>query len=414
MWLRNRAVITGLGPVAACGSGVEAYWKAVLNGQSGIGPITLFDSSRFDTHIAGEVKDFDLQAYLQPQTPIRRLARQSQLALAAAKLALDDAGLLPHLPRLGSRVPVSLGISTSSYSMIELAVSHLRDRGPDRVPPYISPASQPQQAATAIASEFGLAAQVNTQASACPSGLDAVWAAVQLIRTGKADAVVAGGADAPICALGMACLQQSGLVSRKETAPHLASRPFNRGNDSGVISEGAGILIVESLDHARARGAHIYFEVLGFATCMDPASDDPGSGLAMTMRQALAEAALMPTDIDYISAHGPGHPVLDRAETKFIKQVFGDHAYRIPVSSIKGVIGNPLAAAGPLQLIACACAMRDRMVPPTANLEDPDPACDLDHVPGRGRRYHAHRALINTHGLGGGNSTLIIREANGS
>lgn len=409
MWSRNRAVVTGLGPVAACGSDLQSYWDAIQHGRSGIGFITLFDSSDFDTHVAGEVKDFDLQRYIEPLTPVRRLARQTQLALAAAKLAFDDAGLTDQLPKLGGAIPVTLGVSTSSYSMIETAVAQMSAKGPDRIVPYISSASQPQQAASIIAEQFGLVAQAHTFASACPSGLDAVHAAAELVRGGKTDIALAGGADAPVCALGIACLQQSGLVSRKDLPPEKSSRPFNRDNDSGVISEGAGVVIIENYETARARGAHIYFEILGFASCVDPLPQEPGSGLGGAMQHALAEAAMLPQDIDYICAHGSGHPVLDRAEVKSIKQVFGPHAYRIPVSSIKGAVGNPLAAAGLLQLIACGCALRHGLVPPTANLEIPDAACDLDHVPGRGRRCQVNRILVNAHGLGGGNSSLVIR-----
>lgn len=406
----HKAVISGLGPVAACGTGLQPYWDAVVGATSGIGPITLFDATGFGTNAAGEVKNFDILHHFHPVTPVKRLSRQTQLALAAAKLALEDAGLFPLPPELHGHIPVNLGISTSSYSMIEIAVGQLMERGPSRVPPHISSASQPQQTASVMAEEFGLGAHAQTFSSACPAGMDALWAAADMIRSGRIDIALAGGADAPICALGMACLMQSGLVSRKDLEPHKSSRPFHRDNDTGIIAEGAGMVVVENLASARARGARPYLEMVGYASCIDPHLQDLGSGLAITMQRALDEAGLLPTDIDYICAHGSGHPGLDRAEDRYIKKVFGAHAYRIPVSSIKGVIGNPLAAAAPLQVIAAACTMRDQIVPPTANLDDPDPECDLDHVPSQSRRFRTRTILINAHGLGGGNSTMIVRD----
>jgi 3-oxoacyl-[acyl-carrier-protein] synthase II len=360
------------------------------------------------------VKDFVLERYFRPKISARKLSRQTQLALAATKLALDDAGINGDLASKRGQIPIMLGISTSSYSVIEDAAHKLAEGGPGRIPHFTIAASQPQQSAGIIAEEFGLSDRTQTFASACPSGLDAIWAAALLVRSGQADLVVCGGADAPVCELGMAALQQAGLVTRQQLQPEKSSRPFNRDNDTGVISEGAGLVIMESYEHARARGARIYAEVLGHTTCIDPQPRDPGSGLVETMRGALACAGLLPQDIDYICAHGPGHPVLDKAETRVIKLVFGDHAYRIPVSSIKGVIGNPLAAAGPLQVIACSCAMRDGMIPPTANLTEAAPECDLDYVPGRARHYRARRILINAHGLGGGNSSLVLQEADAS
>lgn len=410
MWSKNKAVITGLGPLAPCGAGLNAFWRATVEGRSGIGPITFFDASRLEARVAGEVKDFNLERYLRPRISIRKLSRQTQLALAGTKLALDDAGINGDLADKRGQIPIVLGISTSSYSIIEQAAQKLAEGGPERVPSFTIAASQPQQSAGIIAEEFGLSDRTQTFASACPSGMDAIWAAAVLVRSGQAELVLCGGADAPVCELGMASLQQAGLVTRQGLPPERASRPFNRDNDTGVISEGAGLVIVESLEHARARGARIYCEILGHDTCIDPQPRDPGSGLIDTMRGALACAGLLPDDIDYICAHGPGHPVLDKAETRMIKQVFGDRAYRIPVSSIKGVIGNPLAAAGPLQVTACCCALRDGLIPPTANLVETAPECDLDYVPGRARHYRAHRILINAHGLGGGNSSLVLQE----
>lgn len=406
---RSRAVVTGIGPVAPCGIGVDDFWDAVIEGRSGIGPITLFDCSNFDAQVAGEVHDFDLSNYLHTKTPARRLARQTQLVLAATKIAIENAKLTDELARMGGAVPVYLGVSTSSYSMVEQAATQLIQKGPHRISPFSSTASQPHQAASAIAAEFGLTSTAQTFSSACPSGLDAIWAAAQCIRSGRSEIALAGGGDAPVCALGIACLQQSGLVSRVRLPGGTIGGPFNRGNDSGIISEGAGMLVIENYIHARERGAPIYGEIVSCATRVDSDSDHINGGLLTAMAQALTDAGLKTDDIDYICAHASGHPALDRAEVGVIKDLFGTHARQIPISSIKGAIGNPLAAAGALQLITCALALRDEMIPPTANLRSPDPCCDLDHVPGRGRKHRADRILINAHGLGGGNSCMVFQ-----
>lgn len=403
-----RAVITGLGPLAANGVGVANYWRSLVDGRSGIGPITLFDTSQHDTKIAGEVKSFSLADYIKPHTNPRKLSRQTQLALAATKLAMDDAGLSNGSFKDRAHVPVMIGISTSSYSMIEAGMQQMMERGPSRVPTFIISGSQPQQAGSTIASEFGFSSVVHTFSSACPSGLDAVWAACQWIYSGKGEIALAGGSDAPISPLGMACLDKAGLVTANQADPPRASRPFSSGTDSGVMSEGSAMMFVESFEHAMARGAKMYFEVTGYASCIDPDPNNPASGLTETMRMALNNAGRRPEDIDFICAHGPGHPILDRAETRMIKEVFGAHAYKVPITSIKGVTGNPLSAAGPLQLAACGCAIRNGLIPPTANLETPDALCDLDYVPMRARHCEIDRILINTHGLGGGNSSMVV------
>ena len=406
---KARVVVTGVGPVSACGVGAQPYWEALTAGRSGIGPITLFDTTAFDAHVAGEVKDFDLTRYFHPQTPIRRLSRQTQLALVATHLAIEDAQLNGERAALKGRIPVCLGVSSSAYGVVEQAAAQLIQKGPARVSPFSSTASQPHQAASIVATEFGLTATAQTLSSACPSGLDAIATAANLIRAGKTDIAFAGGCDAPVCALGIACLQQSGLVSRVKLPGGTVGGPFNRGNDSGIISEGAGMLVLESFSYARARGAAIYGEIISCSSSVDPDPDDLTGGLAVAMQQALADAGLSPEDIEYICAHGSGHPALDRAEVRLIKKLFGRRAYEIPVSSIKGAVGNPLAAAGPLQAIACALALRENMIPPSANLHDPDPCCDLDHVPGRARRHTVDRIMVNAHGLGGGNSVMILQ-----
>jgi 3-oxoacyl-[acyl-carrier-protein] synthase II len=243
--------------------------------------------------------------------------------------------------------------------------------------------------------------------------LDAIADAAALIRTGEAEIAIAGGADAPITPLTMASFIASGLSSRRNSEPKRASRPFDLGRDSGVISEGAGVFVIENLEHAEARGVRVYLEICGYGKQRDLDPARPGSGLEDSMKIALANANSPPADIDYISAYGPGHPVLDAIEVDAIKKVFGAHAYSIPISSIKGVTGNPLAAGGPFQVAACALTMRDQLIAPTANYEVEDPACDLDFVPGRPRKAKINRALVNVRGIGGSASSLIVTRANG-
>lgn len=404
-----RVVITGLGPVAACGIGISSFWDALQHARSGIGPITLFDTSRYDAKLAGEVKDFNLEQYFTPKTPLRRLARQTQLALAATHLAIQDAQLDFHQRDVTREIPVELGVSTSAYNMVEQAAEQLITKGPHRVSPYSSPASQPHQAVSVIAQEFGLTSMAQTISSACPSGLDAIWSGAQLILSGKSEVVLAGGCDAPVCALGIACLQQSGLVSKSKPTDHRIGGPFNRGNDSGFISEGAGMVVLEEYSSARARGAKMYAEIVAASSTIDLPDEQMLEGLHRAMDDVLHHAGLTPKDIDYICAHGSGHPFLDRAEVAQIKRLMGAQAQRIPISSIKGSVGNPLAGGGPLQVIASALAIHNQIVPPTANLHELDPACDLDIVAHQGRRANLRHVLINAHGLGGGNSCMVLR-----
>jgi 3-oxoacyl-[acyl-carrier-protein] synthase II len=259
-----------------------------------------------------------------------------------------------------------------------------------------------------IAEKLGVETQATTISSACPSGIDAIAMAVDRISRGEAEVALAGGADAPITPLTMASFASAGLSSFANSEPARASRPYDQGSDSGVISEGAGVVVLESLDHATARGARINLEICGYAAQMDHDPSDPFVGLESTMRLALANAGRVPEQIDYLCSYGPGHPILDVAEVKMIRRVFGNQAKRLPISSIKGVTGNPLSAAGPFQLIACALAFEHGVIPPTANHEAPLAGCDLDFVPGRARKALLKCALINVRGLGGGNSSMVV------
>jgi 3-oxoacyl-[acyl-carrier-protein] synthase II len=406
---RNRVVITGMGVLAPNGIGLDAFWDSVLHCRSGIGPITLFDASRFKTQIAGEIKDFDPADYIEPELKPKRMARHTQLAYAATMMALKDAGLEINNLSLPSPTPVVIGVSTSAIDVIE-SVHFAVERGtPNRAPVTSAAASIPQAAANTIADRIGACANATTVSAACPSGLDALADAAAMIRSGEVEAAVAGGADAPITPLTLASFIGSGLVSVSNGEPETASKPFDLTRESGVLAEGAGMFVLENWERALARGARAYVEIEGYGKQRDTDREKPASGLFDSMRLALANAGRSIDDVDYISAYGPGDPTLDAAEVTVIKQLFGARAYEIPITSIKGVTGNPLGASGPLQVAACALAIRDRRIPPTANLKSFDPSCDLDFVPGQARRGKIDCALINVRGIGGSASTLLLR-----
>lgn len=398
-----------MGVLAPNGTGLPAFWESLLAGKSGVGPITLFDASNFKSRIAGEVKNFDPLDYIGPEHKPKRLARHTQLAYAATVMALKDAGFDLDNLKLPSPTPVIIGVSTSAIDVIESVYRAVQADTPNRAPTSSAAASIPQAAANFIADRLGDCANAATVSSACPSGLDAIADAAAMIRNGEAEFAIAGGADAPITPLTMASFIASGLSSTRNDAPATASRPFDLTRDSGVISEGAGVLILENLERAEARGAKVYLEISGYGKQrdMDPAT--PASGLEFSMSMAMANAGCTPADVDYISAYGPGHPVLDAAEIGIIKRVFGKRAFSVPVSSIKGVTGNPLAAGGPFQVMACALSIRDQVLAPTANHEIADPNCDLDIVPNRWRRAETKTALINVRGIGGSASSMVVR-----
>ena len=404
---RNRVVITGMGILAPNGIGNDKFWESLLAGRSGIGPITLFDASDLKSRIAGEVKNFDPHDYIEPELKPKRMARHTQFAYAAAMMALKDAGLEVSEADLPSPTPVVVGVSTSAMDIIERSISNFAERGENGISPTAVGALTPQAAANVIADRIGVHAHASTVSSACPSGLDALAIAANMIESGAAELAIAGGADAPITKHTFAAFIATGMSSCRNGEPERASRPFDLERDSGVISEGAGMFVLEDLERAEARGARSYLEINGYARQRDDIPENPGSGLLGSMRLALANSGRSIDAIDYICAYGPGHPVLDAAEVRYIKEVFGERAYSIPISSIKGVTGNPLAAGGPLQVAACALSLRDQIIPPTANYELPDPDCDLDFVP-RPRKAKLDSILLNVRGLGGSASSLVV------
>ena len=404
---RNRVVVTGMGILAPNGIGLDAFWDSLVAGRSGIGHITRFDASAFKSRIAGEVKGFEPLDYIDVKFKPKRMARHTQFAFAAMKMALEDAGFDPSRQPIDHPIPVMLGVSTTAMDLVEDQEENLARRGPRGVTGAVVD-GQPQAATQMLTMALGISARATTIASACPSGLDAIASAAAIIRQGEADVAIAGGSDATITPLSMATFTAAGLSSTRNSDPERASRPFDLLRDSGIISEGAGMLLLENYETAIARGASPYLEITGYGTQGDDYASDELFGLGQTMRAALTSAGKTTGDIDYICAYGPGHPALDIVETDMVKRVFGRRAYSIPMSSIKGVTGNALSAAGPHQLITCALCFKHNIIPPTANYEVSDPRCDLDYVPGRFRNRRINTALINVRGLGGGNSSLVV------
>ncbi len=410
MTRRNRVVVTGMGVLAPNGTGLNAFWESLCAGRSGIGPITLFDAAAFKSRIAGEVKNFDPLDYIDPKFKPKRMARHTQFAFAAMKMAIADSRY--EVASADHPIPIMMGVSTTAMDVLQTCFETLERKGPRFVTSGVYDC-QPQAVTQLMALALGASSRATTISSACPSGLDAIAAATAMIRNGEADIAIAGGTDATITPLSMASFITAGLNSMRNADPQRASRPFDRDRDSGVISEGAAIVVLEEYESAMARGAPPYLEICGYGTQGDDLASGEVFGLAQTMRIALDTAGRTPEQIDYICAYAPGHPALDAMEVDMIKRVFGRHAYSVPVSSIKGVTGNPLSAAGPMQLIACGMAFRNDLIPPTANYEVPDPRCDLDCVPYHGRKRRINTALINVRGLGGGNSSLVVERVPG-
>ncbi len=404
----RRAVVTGIGVVAANGIGEADFWRTLSEGLSGVGPITLFDASKLANRIAAEVKGFDPKRHLPASVKWKRMARHTQFALAALDMALADAALGDTLAVSVRPVSVIMGVSTSAIELVEMVAQGLLQREGRQVRPWLVWASQPHAMSVTLAEHLGVRVASQTVATACKAGADAVLAAVAAIRTGRADIAIAGGADASLTETTCTAFSAGGMLSGRNEAPQQASRPFDRDRDGGVLGEGSAVVVIESLAHARARGARIWLEICGGASHADALGTQAAEGLGACMTLALANVRVCGERIDYVCAHGPSDPVIDRVETAMIRNTLGRHAFRIPVSSIKGVTGNPLSAAGPMELIACALAMRDDLIPPTANYTTPDPACDLDYVP-HARLTRIEHALINVHCMGGGNTTLIVR-----
>jgi 3-oxoacyl-[acyl-carrier-protein] synthase II len=407
--MHRRVVLTGAGVVAPNGIGIEAFWKSLLENRSGIDVITRFDTTGYPIRIAGEVKGFRLSDFVDWPVRAGRLARHTELAVAAFRMAMNDARLDSAALRGAVPVPVIFGVGTGALDVFENAQDSLTRRGPKRMSPHFVSACQPHAVAVELVRILGVRATMLTFSSACGSGLDAAAHAFGLIRCGKTEMAITGGADSNITPVSVASFFAAGMVpSLNGEDPRKVSRPFDRERRGGIMAEGAAVLVLERLEHALARGAHIYCEICGFGSSAEH-DEESGSGLERSMRQALSNACASPGRVDYLCAHGPSDPLLDRVETRMIRRVFGAAADRLPVTSIKGATGNPLSAAGPMELVTAALVLARGVIPPTTNYEFPDPDCDLDYVPFAPRETGARRALINLHGLGGGNVSVFLR-----
>ena len=411
--MQRRVVFTGLGTFNPLGNDPDSTWERITKGESGIGPITHFDASELKTQFAGEVKEFDPVA-LFGRKDARRMERVAQLSLAAAEQALDDAGLQDgangSLDR--DRVGVVLGSGVGALQAIVDNVNTFNDRGPDRVSPFFMPMMLPDTPAATISIAHGFRGPNMAIATACASGNNAIGEAARAIQQGSADAMLAGGAEACIVPLAIASFNVMGALSTRNEAPQRAARPFDKDRDGFVTSEGAAVLILEELEHARARGARIYGELLGYGTSADayhiamPAEN--GAGAVLAMQRALDDAGLDVTAVDYVNAHGTGTALNDREETAAIKTVFGERAYDMMVSSTKSMHGHLLGAAGALESLVCLKALEQGVAPPTINYETPDPDCDLDYVPNEARPAELNVLMSNGFGLGGHNAVIVV------
>ena len=404
----RRVVITGVGTVTPIGNDVATTWDAALAGESGIDEISAFDTEGLPVGIAGEVKNLETAGLTAPKE-LRKLDRNVVFALAAAKEALADAGTNGFSP---DRVGIVLGSAIGGFTELMRQADILRERGPDRVSPTFLANVLVDSASGQLAIELGLRGPNYAVVSACATGSHTIGEGAELIRHGHADAMLAGGTEACIHPLILAGFTSMRGLAVANGDPTTASRPFDATRAGFVMAEGAGVVFLEELEAARARGADIYAEVLGYGASNDAyhmAAPDPDSvGVVEMMRQALERSGVVPEDVDYINAHGTSTPLGDAAETKAIKEVFGDHAYELAVSSTKSMMGHTFGAAGAVEAIMCALAIRDQKVPPTINYVNPDPDCDLDYVPNEARETKVRVTLSNAMGLGGHNGCVIL------
>jgi len=410
--MRKRIVITGLGAITPLGNDVATFWQALIAGRSGAGPITTYDTSELAVRIAAEVKDFDPVAVLG-RKEAKRTDRFTQLVLAAALEAVADSGL--DFAKRGDNRNVGVIIGTGIGGIGTLLENYdvMRERGARRVSALMVPMMMPNAGAGGIALRYGLHGPAMSLNSACATGSNAIGEAAEMIRRGTADVVICGGGESVMHPLALAAMHNMGAVSARNDDPQRASRPFDADRDGFLMGEGAGVLVVESLGHARRRGAHIYAEVVGYGASCDAfhitAPDENGAGAALSMTMALRSAGLRPDEIDYINAHGTSTPLNDRIETLAIHKVFGPYAGKIPVSSTKSMVGHLMGGSGSVEAIVCARTLETGTIHPTINYETPDPDCDLDYVPNQARQANPRTALSNSFGFGGHNATLIFR-----
>ncbi|QDV27527.1 beta-ketoacyl-ACP synthase II [Aureliella helgolandensis] len=407
--MKRRVVVTGLGAVTPLGDEVDQLWNGVLEAQSGIKQLSIIDPSPFKVKLAGDIPDFDPGNYCDPKD-LKRLDRFTLFALYAGGKAIEDSGLdFDQEDRY--RCGVILGSGIGGLAEIEVQVERLLYKGPDRVSPLTIPKLMLNAAGGNLSIRYGLKGPNFTVATACASATNAMGDALKTIQYDDADVVITGGTEAAITAMGLSAFQNMKALSGRNDEPHRASRPFDTQRDGFVLSEGAGILVFEELEHAKARGAKIYGEVLGYGASGDAGHitqpDPQGAGASRAMQNALRDAKLDPTAMDYINAHGTSTPLGDKAETQAMKAVYGDHAYKLAVSSTKGSMGHSLGASGGIEMIVTMLAIQNDVVPPTANLENPDPACDLDYTPLKPASRTIHTAMNNSFGFGGHNASIV-------
>ena len=411
--LNHRVVVTGLGVITPLGNDVPSFWQALKEGKSGIGKLTSFDATRFDSRIAGEVKGFVPGLYGMSSKDTRRMDKFSQYAIASAKQAIVDSGLdldKEDRERIGGLVGSGIG----SLYTIEEEHKVLLEKGPAKLSPFLIPMLIVNEASGQVAIAFGLKGPNSCVATACASGSHAIGDAFRILERGEADVMVTGGTESCIVPTGVGGFCALKALSTRNNEPHKASRPFDKERDGFVIAEGCGLVVLETLEHAKKRNAHIYAEIVGYGMSCDAyhmtAPDPTGHGAARAMQAALKDAGLNPEDIDYINAHGTSTKLNDKIETISIKIALGEYAKKVMVSSTKSMTGHLLGAAGGVEFAVCCLAIKDKVIPPTINYEYPDPDCDLDYVPNTARETEVDICLSNSLGFGGHNATLIVRK----
>lgn len=406
----HRVVVTGLGAVSPLGLDVASLWSGLLEGRSGIGPITRFDATGYPVTFAGEVKGFEPERWIEPKE-VKKLDRVLQFGIAAAQMALDDAALTID-DAIADEVAVCIGSGIGGIETLCAAIDTLRELGHRKVSPFIVPKLLINMASGQVSIHTGARGANLSHVSACATGNHSIGEAFRLIQRGEAVAAIAGGTEAPIAPLGVAGFARMRALSTRNEAPAAACRPFDRDRDGFVMAEGAGIVVLEQLDHALARGARIHCEIAGYAATSDAyhmTTPDPGGrGAARCMQRAMRDAGWAPESVQYINAHGTGTEYNDAIETRAIRSVFGAHADALCISSTKSMTGHLLGAAGGLEAVICAKVLRDAVVPPTINLKTPDPECDLDYVAEGARAVPVDRVLSNAFGFGGTNACLAF------
>jgi beta-ketoacyl-acyl-carrier-protein synthase II len=411
----RRVVVTGIGAVTPLGLDMASTWDALINGKSGVAPITRFDPSLLPVHVACEVKDFDPARFID-SGEVRRMDLFEQYALAAAHQAVQQANF-SITPDIADDVGVVVGSSVGGFQTMLTQYDVLREQGPRRVYPFAIPMIMSNGASGMIAIAFGARGPSYSPASACATSNDSLGQASELIRRGSAVAMIAGGADATVNALGMAGFDRLGALSHDNDLPSTSPKPFDKKRSGVVMGEGACVMVLEELEFALRRGANILAEVAGFGQTTDAfhviAPAEGGSGAAKAIQRAMRRADVTPEDIDYINAHGTATPLNDIAETQAVKRVFGDRAYKVPMSSTKSMTGHMMGATGALEAAVCIYAIQHGVIPPTRNLTEPDPQCDLDYVPGEARPHRVNVAMNNSFGFGGHNSVLIFKRYDG-